>query len=134
MTAQPLYEKKTQDMIIRVRPRFIEDESAPVEHRYVWAYTIQIENAGTRTVQLLTRHWKITDRAGRVQEVHGEGVVGQTPVLEPGDTFEYTSGAPLSEPSGVMEGAYGLSDGEGDFTVDIPAFSLDSPYDSARPN
>jgi ApaG protein len=81
-------------------------------------------------VQLLRRHWHITDSQGRIHEVRGEGVVGEQPVLEPGESFEYTSGTPLATPSGFMVGSYQMIDGEGaNFSVSVPAFSLDSPHD-----
>lgn len=135
MTQSHVFEEKTNDILIRVSPKFLEDESAPDENRYVWSYTVKIENQGSQTVQLLTRYWRITDKAGRIQEVEGNGVVGKTPVIKPGDVFEYTSGAPLSEPSGLMQGVYGLSvEGGGELKANVPLFALDSPYDSSRPN
>jgi ApaG protein len=86
-------------------------------------------------VQLLTRHWKITDAMGRVQEVRGAGVVGEQPVLNPGESFQYTSGTPLGAPSGIMVGSYGMENGSGErFDVDVPAFSLDSPHQPVRIN
>ncbi|MEQ9326322.1 MAG: Co2+/Mg2+ efflux protein ApaG, partial [Rhodospirillales bacterium] len=101
----------------------------PGEHRFVWAYQIRIENQSPETVQLLTRHWRITDAQGRVQEVRGDGVVGEQPILEPGQTFEYTSGCPLATPSGFMVGTYEMKAENGErFDIDIPAFSLDSPH------
>jgi ApaG protein len=129
------YEKETNGVTIRVTPRFLDDESSPRESRYVWAYAIEIQNHNDHPVQLLTRHWRILDRNGGVQEVDGEGVVGQTPVIEPGESFEYSSGAPLPAPSGVMQGHYTFSNGCGeDMSVPIPTFSLDSPYESSQPN
>lgn len=134
MSAYP-YEAETEGVFIRVRPSFIEAQSAPEEDRYLWAYQIEIENRGARTLQLMTRHWRITDADGRLQEVKGDGVVGQQPVLRPGAVFGYTSGCPLTTPSGVMAGSYGLKDSSGaTFTARIPAFSLDSPYDTRRPS
>jgi ApaG protein len=129
------YEAETDGIVVRVKPAFLEDESSPEEHRFIWAYHVQIENRGSRTFQLMTRHWRITDREGRVQEVNGSGVVGQNPVLAPGETFEYTSGCPLSEPSGVMQGTYRLEDEEGGMLeAKIPLFALDSPYDNRAAN
>ena len=95
----------------------------------MWAYQVNIENAGSETVQLISRYWHITDANGQVQEVRGDGVVGEQPVLRPGESFEYTSGTPLSTPSGIMVGRYQMETkgGEG-FEIEIPAFSLDSPY------
>lgn len=129
------YEAETEGIVVRVVPTFLDEESKPEEHRYIWAYRIEIENKGSRTLQLMTRHWRITDRDGRVQEVNGPGVVGQQPVLRPGDTFEYSSGAPLTVPSGVMQGVYRLADESGAMLdVRIPLFTLDSPYDQRAPN
>src|ERR1044071_1016320 len=98
-----VYEAETEGVFIRVKPAFLEEESSPSDNRYIWAYHVEIENRGKRTLQLMTRHWKITDREGRVQEVNGSGVVGQNPVLRPGARFEYTSGCPLNAPSGMMQ-------------------------------
>ena len=129
------YEAETDGVMVRVSPHFVDEESSPEKHRYVWAYHVEIENRGSRTLKLETRRWCITDRDGRTQDVEGKGVVGQTPILQPGDTFEYTSGAPLSAPSGLMYGAYSLFDENGDlFDVQIPMFNLDSPYDDRRPS
>lgn len=121
-----MYEATTQGIRVRVKPQFIEQESR--NGLYVWAYTIDIFNGGDRPVQLKTRYWKITDEKGRVEEVRGPGVVGETPLLRPGESFTYTSGCPLPEPSGMMVGRYGMVDADGGvFDIDIPAFSLDSP-------
>lgn len=129
------YESETHNVVVRVAPSFLDAESSPEDHRYIWAYRVEIENRGTRTLQLMTRHWRITDRDGHVQEVNGVGVVGQTPILKPGETFEYTSGAPLSAPSGMMQGAYRLADESGEtLDVTIPLFALDSPYDKRAAN
>lgn len=120
----------TRDIAVRVEPTFLPQQSDPDQNYFVWAYNVQIENQGADTVQLLNRHWRITDAQGRVQEVNGSGVVGEQPILAPGETFEYTSGAPLPTPSGIMSGHYEMTDGQGRrFSVEIPAFSLDSPYD-----
>lgn len=124
-----LYEKTTGNILIRVEPSYLSDQSAPEESRYIWAYRILIKNKGQDAVQLHSRYWRITDANGHTQEIQGEGVVGQQPVLQPGETYEYTSGAPLPTPSGFMTGTYTMKKIDGpDFTVDIPAFSLDSPY------
>jgi ApaG protein len=118
---------------VTVEPTFLEDQSSPDESYYVWAYTVRIENKGGDVVQLRRRRWLITDSQGRVQEVEGEGVVGEQPVLKPGEHFEYTSGAPLATPSGFMEGSYEMRTTRGDtLDVTIPAFSLDSPHDTVR--
>src|ERR1700747_769859 len=98
-------------------------------------YQVGIESTGGETVQLRRRHWRITDETGRVQEVRGPGVVGEQPVLAPGQTFEYTSGTPLGTPSGIMVGSYEMELPTGEcFAVAIPAFSLDSPNQARRLN
>jgi ApaG protein len=130
-----MYEKITNNISISVRPFYLEEQSEPGEDRFVWAYRVNIENKGSDTVQLLNRYWRITDKLGRLQEVRGPGVVGEQPVLKPGESFEYTSGCPLTTPSGIMAGSYEMSTAGGDrFDVEIPAFSLDSPYDTAAIN
>lgn len=124
-----MYEATTSSIRIRVEPSFLEDQSAPEENRYFWAYTIEIANVGKRTVQLRSRHWRITDANGRTEEVRGPGVVGKTPVLAPGESFTYTSGCPLTTASGIMVGSYQMTDEAGGrFEVAVPAFSLDSPH------
>jgi ApaG protein len=124
-----MYEAVTRGIRIRVTPQFLEEESAPAEGRYLWSYTIDIRNEGRDTVQLRSRHWRITDATGHTQEVEGPGVVGQTPVLTPGASFRYTSGGPLPTPSGIMVGTYQMTSAAGErFNVSIPAFSLDSPH------
>jgi len=135
MSGPTPYEAETEGVVVRVSPSFLEEESSPENHRYIWAYHVEIENRGQRTLQLQTRHWRITDREGRVQVVNGVGVVGQTPVLRPGARFEYTSGAPLAAPSGLMQGSYRLTDETG-ATIEarIPLFALDSPYDERAAN
>lgn len=129
------YTRTTRDVFISVEPFYLEDQSTPAESHYVWAYHVRIENRGPEKVQLLTRHWKITDANGNLQEVRGEGVVGEQPVLEPGGSFEYTSGTPLTTPSGIMVGTYQLECSNGDiFDAQIPAFSLDSPHQAIQLN
>jgi ApaG protein len=124
-----MYEAVTRDVRIRVTPQYLEEESAPEEGRFFWSYTIDIRNEGTEIVQLRSRHWRITNAEGHTEEVRGPGVVGQTPVLMPGASFRYTSGCPLSTPSGIMVGTYQMTTEAGElFNVDIPAFSLDSPH------
>lgn len=126
-----MYHKETQSIHISVEPVYLEDQSMPENSVYVWAYHIEIENRGGETVQLKNRHWYITDALGNTQEVHGAGVVGEQPVLKPGERFAYTSGTPLSTPSGIMLGSYEMAvDGGPSFMADIPAFSLDSPYEN----
>jgi ApaG protein len=123
------YEATTHDITVKVVPSFLEDDSAPLRDHYFWAYTVEIINESRQRVQLLSRHWRITDSAGRLQEVKGAGVVGEQPVLEPGESFRYTSGAPLRTPSGIMLGWYRMEAADGEtFDVVIPPFSLDSPY------
>jgi ApaG protein len=130
-----MYEAVTQSIRVRVVPQYLEEESEPDEDRYVWAYTIDIVNEGSETVQLRTRHWRITDAAGRTEEVRGPGVVGQTPVIEPGESFRYTSGCPLTTPSGIMVGTYHMTtEAGGRIEVAVPAFSLDSPHAAGRLN
>ncbi len=128
-----MYKRTTRDISISVQPTYLGSESAPEKSHYVWAYKVLIENQGNETIQLKTRYWKITDAYGRTQEVHGDGVVGEQPVLNPGERFEYTSGTPLRTPSGIMVGHYSMITPAGNlFDVDIPAFSLDMPYDHTR--
>jgi ApaG protein len=123
----------TRNIHVVVRPKYLQSQSRPDDDHFVWAYTITISNKGIEIVTLRTRHWKITDDRGKMQEVMGEGVVGKQPTLAPGESFEYTSGVPLSTPSGFMVGTYQMETTGGErFDVDIPAFSLDSPQ-SHRP-
>jgi ApaG protein len=123
-----MYRAKSHDIEVTVEPEFMSDRSAPEDGYFFWSYTITIANQGADTVQLKTRHWIITDANGRVQEVRGDGVVGEQPELAPGESFEYTSGVPLTTPSGFMTGSYGMvrEDG-GAFDINIPTFSLDRP-------
>jgi ApaG protein len=124
-----MYRAVTRKIEITVTPRFITERSSPDNGYYFWAYTINIVNLGSETVQLKTRHWRITDGRGRLQEVKGPGVVGEEPTLKGGESFEYTSGVPLPTPSGFMAGSYGMVTAAGEpFDVEIPAFSLDSSY------
>lgn len=125
-----LYEQVTRGIRIRVSPVYSDDQSAPDEGYYFWTYTIEISNESEVEVQLKSRVWRITDAHGKTEEVRGPGVVGQTPAIPPGQSFTYTSGCPLSTPSGIMVGSYqmvSLSTGAL-FDVAVPAFSLDSPY------
>ena len=123
------YESITRGIRIRVEPRYMEDQSSPEDGHFVWSYAVEISNGGAETVQLKSRMWRITDAHGRTEEVRGPGVVGQTPVIEPGKAFQYTSGCPLKTPQGIMVGSYQMTDEAGTlFDVAIPAFSLDSPY------
>jgi len=130
-----MYQTTTRAIAVTVKPTFLEEQSSPTEDYYVWAYQVRIENRSGDTVQLRSRYWRITDASGRVQEVRGDGVVGEQPVLRPGQTFEYTSGTPLATPSGIMVGSYRMETQQGEsFDVAIPAFSLDSPHEAIRLN
>ena len=130
-----MYEAVTEDIKVTVTPFYLEEQSSPLENHYVWAYQVRIENKGTQTVQLRNRSWRITNSKGMVEKVDGPGVVGEQPVLNPGEHFEYTSGAPLTTPSGIMVGSYELEASEGRlFDVAIPAFSLDSPHQPVQLN
>ena len=121
-----MYEAVTRDVTVTVAPRYSPERSSPSNSYFFWTYTITITNRGPDTVQLKTRHWVITDASGKEQEVRGPGVVGEQPVLKPGESFDYTSGVPLQTPSGFMRGSYGMVTASGDpFDVEIPAFSLD---------
>jgi ApaG protein len=134
MAEDPPYEARTRDILVRVRAFYLDDQSEPDESRYVWAYRVALENHGRDTVQLLRRTWHITDARGHTEHVHGDGVVGEQPVLAPGEAFEYVSGTPLQTPSGFMTGQYHMvvqRSGEA-FDVAIPSFSLDSPHADGR--
>lgn len=134
-TPEGHYRAETRSITVLVQPVFLEDRSAPAEGRFVWAYKVRIENAGAAAVQLINRYWRITDAEGRTEEVRGAGVVGEQPVIRPGAAYEYTSGAPLRTPSGMMAGHYEMEAPSGErFNVAIPAFSLDSPYQPVRLN
>ena len=123
-----MYTSTTRDIRVTVEPRYLEEESNPLEGRFFWAYTIEIANGGAGAVQILGRHWVITDQNGRQEDVVGPGVGGEQPVIDPGSSFTYTSGCPLQTPSGMMVGNYQAVDERGEtFSVAIPAFSLDSP-------
>lgn len=125
-----IYKKTTRTVSVSVEPHFLEKESDPERGRFFWAYHIRIENEGEDPVQLISRHWRITDALGRLQEVRGEGVVGEQPLLQPGEHYEYTSGVPLETSSGFMGGSYQMISAHGDsFDVVVPTFSLDSPMD-----
>ncbi|MDP7603380.1 MAG: Co2+/Mg2+ efflux protein ApaG [Alphaproteobacteria bacterium] len=124
-----MYTRMTRSIEVTIDPAYLDDQSEPADDHFVWAYQVRIENKGGETVQLLNRYWRITDAQGRIQEVRGAGVVGERPVLNPGQSYEYTSGTPLSTPSGIMDGSYQMETQNGEtFDVVIPAFSLDSPH------
>ncbi len=131
-----MYEQETAGMVVRVEPAFMADESKPTEGRFVWSYTIEIENRTGAPVKLISRFWQITDENGVTQEVRGDGVIGQQPVIPAGESFRYTSAAPLGAPSGVMLGAYSMervSNGEA-FDIKVPLFALDSPHNTRLAN
>ncbi len=129
------YSLTTGDIHISVQPFYLSSESMPDEKHYIWAYRVQIANRGKEKVKLISRYWNIMDGNGGTQEVRGKGVVGEQPVIRAGEAFEYTSGTHLPTPSGIMRGEYTMeTEGGKKFTVDIPAFSLDSPDQQARAN
>jgi len=123
-----MYRAITRQIVVTVEPNFMPERSVVDRGQYFWSYTIVITNTGPETVQLKTRHWIITDATGNKKEVRGEGVVGEQPVLAPGERFEYTSGVPLPTASGFMTGRYQMVSESGErFEIDVPTFSLDSP-------
>lgn len=123
-----MFEAETRGIRVSVMPVYVDERSAPDENLWFWAYQVTIENHGAVTVQLLSRYWHIVDASGKVEEVRGPGVVGEQPVLNPGDRFEYTSGCPLKTSSGFMRGHYRMVSQSGEeFDVTIPAFALDMP-------
>jgi ApaG protein len=124
----PMYQQKTRSIEISVEPFYVDEQSSPSSNRFVFGYRVKIDNQGIEAVQLINRYWQITDALGRTVEVEGPGVVGEQPLIEPGDHFEYTSGTPLATPSGVMIGRYQMVTESGEtFDAKIPAFSLDAP-------
>ena len=124
-----MYEAVTCGIRINVTPHYLDDQSSPEDSEFFWAYTIEITNETEKAVQLRSRVWHITDGRGNTEEVRGPGVVGEQPVIVPGGSFSYTSGCPLSTPSGIMVGSYQMEDESGTlFDVAIPAFSLDCPF------
>ncbi len=130
-----MYSATTRAIVVTVTPQYLPDQSDPANSQFVWAYQVRIENKGDIAVQLRSRHWKITDGLGRQQEVKGPGVIGKTPLLRPGEMFEYTSGTPLSTPSGFMGGTYQMVSESGEaFDIEIPTFSLDTPSSQLRLN
>ncbi|HVJ62890.1 MAG TPA: Co2+/Mg2+ efflux protein ApaG [Tahibacter sp.] len=120
--------KQPYEIAVSVATRFLDEQSRPADNRYVFAYTITIRNLGEITAQLLSRHWVITDGNGKVQEVTGDGVVGEQPRMRPGEDFEYTSGAVLETSVGTMRGSYTMVAEDGTmFDADIPQFTLSIP-------
>jgi len=130
----PVFEATTSGITVSVRVFYLADRSKPDLGEFFWAYQVTITNTSQLTVQLLKRTWLITDESGRTQRVHGDGVVGETPILAPGEAFQYTSGTPLATSSGFMTGKYHMIELESGekFDVAIPAFSLDSPNLNTR--
>jgi ApaG protein len=123
-----MYRAVTRQIEVTVEPNFLPEKSSAENREFFWSYTVVITNSGKETVQLRTRHWVITDASGRRKEIRGEGVVGEQPVLAPGERYEYTSGVPLPTASGFMAGRYQMVTESGErFEIDVPAFSLDSP-------
>jgi ApaG protein len=124
-----MYSALTRDIRVTVRPEFSPERSEPSDDSYFWIYTIEIANQGRKPVKLMHRHWRITDALGHLEMVDGPGVVGEQPTIQPGQSFRYSSGCPLKTPSGFMMGTYDMVDAQGRrFEVEIPAFSLDSPF------
>ena len=124
----PVYEATTRGVLVRVVANYLPEQSDPTEGRYVWSYTIEIENHGTETVQLISRRWLITDGRNQTEEVTGPGVVGEQPRLKPREAFRYTSGCPLATDSGEMRGTFQMLTDEGEmFDAVVPAFSLHLP-------
>ena len=127
----PLFECRTKNVVIRVEPEYLSEQSNPYDSRFFWAYTVEIDNQGIEDLTVTERFWQIADSRGQVHEVRGNGVVGENPVVKPGEIFRYTSGAPLSAPSGMMRGTYTVKEAISgkSYDVNIPAFTLDSPHE-----
>jgi ApaG protein len=123
-----MFKATTHDVSVTVMPVYIDERSNPAASQYFWAYRVAIENNSDQTLQLLTRYWHITDSNGHVEEVSGDGVIGEQPIMKPGENFSYTSGCPLQTPSGIMVGYYMMQNEIGKMLkVEIPAFPLDLP-------
>jgi ApaG protein len=123
-----MYQAVTHMIAVTVEPAYLPERSEPASNQFFWTYTVEIENRSVRSVQLKRRHWIITDGRGVRHEVQGQGVVGEEPIIGPGESFRYTSGCPLDTCDGFMVGHYTMIGEDGDtFLVDIPAFSLDIP-------
>ena len=130
-----MYSKTTNGVTVTVEPYFLEDQSSPQEGHYVWAYQVKIINTSSNTIKLKHRNWVIIDANGKIMNIQGEGVVGEFPILKPGECFEYTSGTPLKTTNGFMQGFYLMSQNDGEqLKIDIPTFSLDSPYNKKNFN
>jgi ApaG protein len=134
-TMMPRYEQRTENVVVRVEPEFLAEQSNPSDSRFIWAYTVEIDNQSERDLTVTDRFWQIADSAGKVQEVRGSGVVGETPMVKAGETFRYTSGAPLTAPSGMMRGSYTMRAECGEsFDIIVPTFLLHSPYEGLSLN
>ncbi len=130
-----LFEQRTRDVVVRVEPEYLADQSSPAEGRFIWAYTVEIDNQSADDLRVTGRYWHIADSRGQVQEVRGAGVVGEKPVVRAGEQFRYTSGAPLSAPSGMMSGSYRVEPETGEaYDIDIPVFVLESPFEGTLYN
>ena len=128
-----MYSKTTYGIKVTVTPYFLDDQSSPQEDHFVWAYQVNIKNLSSNTIRLSQRNWIIIDANGKILNVKGDGVVGEFPTLEPGESFEYTSGTPLKTNNGIMQGFYLMSQDNGEqLKIDIPTFSLDSPYNKKK--
>ena len=135
MADQLLYTATTRGITVSVEPTYLDAKSSADDSQYFWAYRVTIRNQGSETVQLLSRHWMISNARGELTEVKGQGVIGEQPVLKPGESHEYTSGAPLYTPSGMMGGAYQMESESGErFDIEIPTFSLDLQNHGGLPN
>jgi len=135
-TAAPaVYEAETDGVTVRVTPDFMPEQSNRAKGRFVWSYTVEIENRSPREIQLISRRWIITDALNRTEVVRGQGVVGEQPSLKPGEAYRYASACPLQTDSGLMGGAYQMLGADGElFEVTIPTFSLDLPQAGAKLN
>ena len=130
-----MYSKTTNGVTVTVTPYFLDDQSSPNESHFVWAYQVNITNSSPSSIKLSHRNWLIIDANGKVINVQGEGVVGEFPIIDPGESFEYTSGTPLKTNNGIMQGFYLVSYENGEkLKIDIPTFSLDSPYNKKKLN
>ena len=128
-----MYAQTTNGIEVSVTPIYLEDESRPEENHFFWAYRITIANNSDGAVKLLARYWRIVDGSGRAEEVHGEGVVGEQPLIKTGSSYQYTSGCPLATPHGIMSGHYTMRIADGNLIrVEIPPFSLDIPGNNAQ--
>jgi ApaG protein len=135
LPVRAVYEARTREILVRVQPAYMPAQSDPAKNQYTFSYTVEIENHGSDTVQLISRHWIITDGHGRVEEVEGPGVVGEQPTLKPREAFRYSSGCPLTTPTGEMRGTYRfVTEGDEVFDAEIPVFSLHTPDAVKRMN